>query len=490
MEWISVISPVAGTILNTPSTNIPNEASPNLSNIRLFDNYLEKGKGAAAFSDTDTVSLDGIVMRLDQFGKDAGTDHLLAMTTTKVYELLAGTFEDRAYADFTGDQDDVFYSNVYNNVFIFGNGKDTLRKWTTSGADDADLINATTYRPNWIQVFGQRLCLYAEKVGVTEYPRRLRWCVAGDPEDWAGSGSGAKDLRVELIDGDEIIRAEPIGNSVVIYGIRSTAMQDYRADATAPFPTASMSAVIGLVAPHALVNIAGGEHIILSLDNLNSYKGGKSATPIDAAIHNDLFDNINRQYMSRSFMTFASEKDRVRLFYPRGADTSPGDFFELDLKGMRWTKGTRDYTGHGRYLDASNDLYVMYGDASGVVFEDDETDLNLGSVAIDGYWESKDFQGEGQNQDTWNTWSTLLLDLKGGGNDKVIVEFSSDQGLSWVAAPSRMAVVSTNWKTYRFDFQIDSSLFRFRVRNNLLSETFACRMFKVGFESGTMMGIV
>ena len=488
MKFITVNAPVGGLRLDVPSTLLPDTNSPALTDIRFIDNYIEKAKGAAAFAGTGGTALNGDVMKLAEFGNDAGSRYLLAMTTTKVYELTAGTFADRSSAAFTGDQDDRFYAVAYNNMFIFGNGKDTLRKWTTTTADDANLTNATDYRPNWIQIMGERLCLYGVYNTATNYPRRIRWSVAGDPEDWAGSGSGAKDLKTELRDGDEIQRAEPLGNSMVIYGRTSTAMQDYRESVDSPFPTSAVSDEFGLAAPDALVNIAGGEHISMTLENIVSYKGGRAATPIDAAIHNDLFDNINRQYMNRSFMTFAPEHDKARLFYPRGAATEPSHYYELNLKGMTWTRGVRAFTGAGRYRDATNDIYTMYGDTSGVVYEDDETDLNVGSTAITGQFESPDFLGDEKDQTSINNWMTLYVEAKGGASDKLTVEFSTNSGASWVAAPPRLITLTTAWKTYRLDFEIDSEKVRFRFSNAIASESFAIRMYKVGYMAGSEMG--
>jgi len=460
--------------------------------MRFINAYIEKGKGSAAFAGTGASALNGKVMKLSEFGNDAGADFLLALTTTKTYELYTGTFTDRSSAAWTGDEDDRFCTVAYNNQLIICNGKEAIREWDTTNANDAALANADDYRPNWMGIFGERLCLYGvyNNNASTNYPRRIRWPVAGDATDWSGTGSGAKDLRTELTSGDEIVRAEPLQNSMFVYGGRSIAVQDYRADANSPFPTAAMTDEIGLAAPDALVNIAGGEHIILGFDGIYSYKGGKAGTPIDAAIHDDLFTNMNMQYINRSFMTFAPEHDKIRLFYPRGTDTTPGHFYEVNLRGMTWTRGTRSFTGAGRYKDATNDLYTMYGDGSGVVYEDDETDLNIGSTAIDGTYETPDFLGEEADQTLINNWMVLYIEAKGGANDKLVVQFSTDSGSSWNAAPLRMLTMTTDWKMYRLDFEINSVKIRFRFRNNVVSETFASRMYKVGYIPGSEVGTV
>ena len=489
-KWITVNAPVAGLRLDLPSTLLPPENTPACSDIRFIDSYLEKGKGSAAFAGTGSVALNGTVLKLVEFGNDAGSDFLLALTTTKTYELYGGTFTDRSSAAWTGDEDDRFCTVAYNNQLIISNGVDAIREWDTTNANDAALSGATAYRPNWMSIFGERVCLYGILNSGTNYPRRIRWPIAGDATDWSGTGSGAKDLRTELTSGDEIIRAEPLGNNIFIYGGRSIAVQGYRADADTPFPTDAMTDEIGLAAADALINIAGGEHIILGFDGVYSYKGGKSGTPIDAAIHRDLFDNMNMQYINRSFMTFAPEHDTVRLFYPRGTATTPSHFYELNLKGMTWTRGVRAFTGSGRYKDGGNDLYTMYGDGSGVVYEDDETDLNIGSTAIDGTYETPDFLGEEGDETKINNWNTLYIQAKGGAKDKLMVSFSTDEGVSWVGAQRRNIELSTGWKMYRLDFEVDSVKLRVKFGNSVVSESFAIRMYKVGYMPGSEMGTV
>lgn len=492
MKWITVNAPVGGLRLDLASTLLPSVNTPACSDVRFINSYIEKGKGQASFAGTGSSALDGVVMKLAEFGNDAGSDFLLALTTTKTYILESGTFVDRSSAAWTGDEDDRFCTVAFNNQLIISNGKEAIREWDTAAANDAALSGADDYRPNWMAIFGERLCLYGvyNNGSSTNFPRRIRWCIAGDATDWSGTGSGAKDLRTELTSGDEMVRAEPLGNSMFVYGGRSIAVQDYRSDADSPFPTAAMTDEIGLAAPDALINIAGGEHIILGYDGIYSYKGGRSGTPIDAVIHNDLFTNINMQYINRSFMTFAPEHDKIRLFYPRDSATVPSHFYELNLKGMTWTRGVRAFTGGGRYKDATNDLYTMYGDGSGVVYEDDETDINVGSTAVDGSYETPDFQGEEQDQRVINNWMTLYVEAKSfvAKGDTLTVEFSVDAGVSWGVALRRQITLSTSWEIYRLDFEVNSSKIRFRFGNSVVDESFAIQMYMVGYIPGSEMG--
>ncbi|KKL75712.1 hypothetical protein LCGC14_2052170, partial [marine sediment metagenome] len=185
-KWITVNAPVAGLRLDLPSTLLPPENTPACSDIRFIDSYLEKGKGSAAFAGTGSVALNGTVLKLVEFGNDAGSDFLLALTTTKTYELYGGTFTDRSSAAWTGDEDDRFCTVAYNDQLIISNGKDAIREWDTAAANDAALGGVSALRPNWLGIFGERLCFYGVYDTATNYPRRIQWSIAGDATDITG----------------------------------------------------------------------------------------------------------------------------------------------------------------------------------------------------------------------------------------------------------------------------------------------------------------
>ena len=107
-KWITVNAPVGGLRLDTPSTLLPPTNTPACSNMRFINSYVEKGKGSAAFAGTGATPLNGVVMKIVQFGKDTGVQYLVGLTSTKTYILESGTFVDRSSAAWTGDVDNRF----------------------------------------------------------------------------------------------------------------------------------------------------------------------------------------------------------------------------------------------------------------------------------------------------------------------------------------------------------------------------------------------
>ena len=119
-----------------------------------------------------------------------------------------------------------------------------------------------------------------------------------------------------------------------------------------------------------------------------------------------------------------------------------------------------------------------------MVTYEDETELNLAGIAIDGIFETKDFvTGEGYRR-TLTNW--MELNFEGKGNN-VYVRYSVDLGLSWSEA--KLIVLSSVWAKYNYDFNANASQIRFRFRNGNLGETFEVREMEVGYVEASDRGV-
>jgi hypothetical protein len=126
----------------------------------------------------------------------------------------------------------------------------------------------------------------------------------------------------------------------------------------------------------------------------------------------------------------------------------------------------------------------IYGDADGVLYQDNETVLNLAGVAIDSWWDTKDFVvGDGYRRQTTN-WMSLGFEATG---DAITVYYSTDLGESWSAGVE--FTLTDEWKMYRYDLNVNAPQIRFRFENNALSETFELRQIEVGYVEATDMGV-
>jgi hypothetical protein len=126
----------------------------------------------------------------------------------------------------------------------------------------------------------------------------------------------------------------------------------------------------------------------------------------------------------------------------------------------------------------------IYGDSSGIVYKDNESVLNLAGVAIDGYWETKDFvMGDGYRRKTTN-WMSFGFEAWG---DTVTVYYSTDLGLNWSEGVA--FTLTSDWTKYRYDININSPQIRFRFRNAVLNETFEVREVELGYLEASDRGI-
>lgn len=89
MPFKNIYSPVRGLITAVPATELPEEASPELSGVYLRDGEIVSDYGHSAYPTAGvlkTNQLNGIFMRGDQYSQRNGTAHLVVHTTTNAYE--------------------------------------------------------------------------------------------------------------------------------------------------------------------------------------------------------------------------------------------------------------------------------------------------------------------------------------------------------------------------------------------------------------------
>jgi len=121
----------------------------------------------------------------------------------------------------------------------------------------------------------------------------------------------------------------------------------------------------------------------------------------------------------------------------------------------------------------------IYGGTGGRVYADDDSTWDDVGVAVDAWWDSKDFVYGDSYKRTTTRWMELNFEACG---DTVSVYYSVDGGLSYVQLNGGTAVTLTqNWKSYKLDYQLSSNMVRFRFRNNSSEEYFKMRWLEVGF---------
>jgi hypothetical protein len=299
----------------------------------------------------------------------------------------------------------------------------------------------------------------------------------------------------------------------VIYGKRTIAMQEYTGKTpTDPYAFYVRVAGTGTPSERGVANL-GDKHIVMGWDDVYLYKGGTDVESIGDKVSAELFSLINPTYIHRSFIVYLDEQYEVRLYFPLIGSTVPNCYFTYSLKNGSWSRGSRSYTAFGTYKRIEgadtwdtiatatttwNEIIArwddttgeelsplnIYGDVNGIVYVDDESTLNNAGVAIDGRWDTKDFVvGDGYRRKTTN-WMSLNFEATG---DTITVYYSTDLGESWSEGVA--FTLTSAWKPYKYDFNINSPQVRFRFRNNTLSQTFELRYVELGYVDATDRGV-
>ena len=419
-----------------------------------------------------------------------------------------------ATVELTGDEDNNVVAAVVNDYYIFSNGIVPLLYWDMTAAAFAELTGGSALACKAMLMIGERLNLYH----IPDYPRRVVWTVVGGisapplATDWTNPGSGDTDL--DSIFGEDVIQtAHKLGNFVVIYGKNTIAMQEYTGKTpNDPYSFYIRVAGTGTPSERGVANL-GDRHIVLGWDDVYIYKGGTDVRSIGDKVSAELFSLINPTYINRCFVIYLNEQYEVRIYFPLLGSTVPNCYFSYNLKNGSWSRGSRTYTGYGSYKRITgadtwdtigtatttwDELIIrwddtsleelsplnIYGDGGGVVYKDNESVLNLAGVAIDGYWDTKDFVvGDGYRRRTTN-WMSVCFEATG---DTVTVYYSTDLGLNW--SDGVEFTLSSVWEKYSYDINVNSPQIRVRFRNNTLNETFEVREVELGYVEASDRGV-
>lgn len=480
---------------------IPDEASTIAEGVEFYNGEVRTVRGYKEFAGTVTTPLTGTVMDISRVN---GVP--FAITTEHAYKYASGSFTSiDGTTAMTGDEDDIISTSFMNNLFIWSNGRDAIQEYDFSST--ADLAGATgNYLARWMLTFGERLCLYDTTDSGSDFHLRVRWSIAGDCTDWSSAGSGWSDLLSIFDNGDTIMRAEMIGNSVAIYGKYGIALQDYRGEFASPFGFRKIETGVGMSARRALVNVHG-VHFFLGWDNVYAFDGSQ-VVRVGDAIREQLFNEIDPSNIGRCHMDYIEGEQKIRLYIPYSTDGSITKCYQYCLQNKSWTTIPYEFTAVGQsIIDNSptweniggtwndqaaewNDKTILdaqtlllYGDSSGQIFYDDGTSLTFNGDTIGSIWATKEF-AEGDDYTRKTTyWMELTFEAKG----YVIVVYYRTYGkYSWEFLG--LVTLDQNrygWTTYRVDLAVSSPTIQFMFAAASTNYAFKIRNIQIGFVPGS-----
>jgi len=178
----------------------------------------------------------------------------------------------RSVLEYTGDEDDLFFSATLNNSYITTNGIDPIYKYT-SGDTLVALGGSPPTHAKTICVFQNRIVLGGTYETATFYPYRIRWSSVGTTETWTGGTSGYVDVDTTV---DWVMHLKLLKNRCVLYKDYSTWELVYVGGTKVFNPELRITST-GCGAPNTIVDL-GEMHIFFSGSDILAYDGSTTVS--------------------------------------------------------------------------------------------------------------------------------------------------------------------------------------------------------------------
>jgi hypothetical protein len=492
--------PINGLDVSKPGEFLDARATPRCKNIQIDRSTIAKRPGTAELG----ASLAERVLALIELKVGSDT-FFLRVGLTKVELLNKSTLAWTSVANtaLTGTAvnrvDWTFPLLSGAKILVFTNGKDAIRKYTGTG-NDASLGGTPPLAKFLIWYAGYLLLGYVTDGGSTFYSR-VQWCDTGLPETWTGGNAN----KADLTDDPEPMTGFGLFGEYVTVHKESCIYLGYLVSTSAVFRFDRKNTGVGAVSHSTIRSLPTGEQIFLGRDGIHLFNG-QTAPLIPSPIQDELRESMNPQYLYRCWSTVLAEKDEYWVGIPIGNQTEPETVYKYNWKtGQVYKDGRTSICAVGIYENTDqrtwNDVstswdsqtirwddignlslnpIIAFGDSGGITTNRDAVN-NDNAVAIQAFWESKDYTSEDfgeEDIDLFMRWTGIQLWAKGS---TLTAEYSIDQGNTWNSLDIfelDAEFPSDDAPIYGY-FDVVSSRCRFRFTNNELGETFAIKKFKI-----------
>ncbi len=499
LRLYQIAAPGAGVNEEHPDTMIQDDQAPALRNVRVRGGVVFKRRGDASISSNSvSASVASGPVLIDDFERLSGSNTALLATLTELFRW-TGTAWSSILAGLSGEEDGYHSAGVLNDIWMYSNGIDHVKKWTGTGLA-TDLLGGSDYQtPDYhiarsVSVFADRVHLYGTNENGTSIPFRVRWSELNKTDEWnEAEGGGFRDLRD---DPSGVQGAKILGNWNIVYCGNSIWAEQF-VGGTTVMVFNRVVADIGTRAPRTIVDL-GNFHIFMGDDDIYRFDGSQ-AIPIGGRIREELFKSVARDNFIRCHGALNRDDHLYYLYVPFGGTSDINRVYAYDYQQDTWvidtaaafsasapvvlgTRGIIDELPHQpidamphERIDALGGFagrkLLVFADSSGNVFKDDGQTLNDADVAVDGWWESKDLVLDPQYLTEFKRVLEFLFEAKG---QSVVIAYSTDHGTTWTDITEE-TLLSSYYVRYRAPVDITSRHIRFRFRNFTSNERFWLR---------------
>jgi len=282
-----------------------------------------------------------VVSKLDD------TRRIIAGTTTKLYELLAGAWTDigRAAA-YTGGVDTRWSITQFGDATLCSNRSDVIQRST--GAAFADV--ATAPKAEILFTVGAFVMALNTNDG-SEKPDGWHCCAAFDDTSWTPSlATQATSGRLVATAG-RLTAGMRLGEYAIAYKQCSIYLGQYVGAPTVWNWLQVPGGEAGCIGKEAICDI-GGAHFFVGDDNIWIFDGTRPVPVADGYVRQFFFDNSSPLYRYKTICAFDRQKSLVWVFYPSLGATSPDSAIVYHVTAKKWGVANRSIEAALNYVSS------------------------------------------------------------------------------------------------------------------------------------------
>ncbi len=333
------------------------------------------------------------------------------------------------------------------------------------------------------------------------FPTKVQWCDTANPEEWSAGNAGNKDLND---DNEDISGCKLFGEYASVHK-HSSIYLGYLVTTSSVFQFDRKATGAGTVNHATIQTLPSGDQAFLAIDGIRLFNG-TTAPNIGDSVTDELRESINFSYVKRAWSIVVPELDEYWCGVPLGSSQVGDSLYKYNFKtgvvhkdlrtnaisawrysnslNITWDDVATSWDSYTPRWDETSSgtdtLIPLVGDTDGLTLYRDITVNNDNGVAIDAFFETKDFEADNKGQ--FARWLQMEVWAKG---NTVTIEYSTDSGQTWAGASTITLgsdyPLDTDPLIYYFDAV--STKIRFRFRNLTLGSSFTLKQFVVGYKN-------
>lgn len=257
----------------------------------------------------------------------------VSLTKAAVYDGTTHTDITRTVGgDYAANATENWNGLVFGGVPILNNGVDVPQYWSaySVGTKLAALPNwPGTLRASILRSFGSYLVAFNITDSGTVFPHLVQWSNPASPgsvpTSWAFGNPATEGGRKDLPDVNSgfILEAQQLQNTMFIYKERSIWKMTYIGGQFI-FQFDTFLDDVGILGPRCVCHDGTGtKHVVVTQDDIITHNGNTPTSILTDKQRVTLFNSINRDAASASFIFLNKEKDEVWFCYPEQGQSAP-----------------------------------------------------------------------------------------------------------------------------------------------------------------------